>query len=282
MAHTELFKLKEDGSPRVVAGVPPDYFSSTGQRWGNPIYDWNQLAKDGYRWWIERCRAVFELTDIVRIDHFRGFSACWEIPAEEPTAVKGRWVKAAGRQILSAVTKELGVLPVIAEDLGVITRDVIALREWCGFPGMRIFQFAFRDSENVDLPHNYVPNTVAYTGTHDNDTAIGWFNSQPGAGSTRPAEQIERERAYCMEYLNTDGKKTQWDFTRPALASVSDTAVIPLQDVLGLDSSARMNTPATSEGNWSWRFAALDLVPGLGARLKQLTEIYARNQAVPE
>ncbi len=281
-AHPHLFKLKADGSLRVVAGVPPDYFSSTGQRWGNPIYDWSRLAKDGYRWWIERFRAVFELTDIVRIDHFRGFAACWEIPAAERTAEKGHWVKAPGEQILSAVTQELGALPVIAEDLGVITADVIALRERFGFPGMRIFQFAFRDMENLDLPHNFVPNTVAYTGTHDNDTAIGWFNSQAGAGSTREASQIERERAYCLEYLNTDGKEIHWDFIRAVLASVSDTAVIPLQDVLGLDSSARMNTPATSEGNWSWRFAEQDLTPALGARLKRLTEIYGRTRVGTE
>ncbi|HEY9868083.1 MAG TPA: 4-alpha-glucanotransferase [Candidatus Obscuribacterales bacterium] len=277
-AHPRLFKLNRDGTLKVVAGVPPDYFSATGQRWGNPIYNWSRLRKDGYRWWVERFRSVFELTDVVRVDHFRGFAACWEIPAREPTAVKGRWVKVPGMQILNAVKQEFDELPVIAEDLGVITPDVIALRERFGFPGMRILQFAFRDEENIDLPHNYVANTVVYTGTHDNDTAVGWFHSQAGKGSTRSAEQIERERAFCLEYLNTTGKEIHWDFIRAVLASVSATAIIPLQDVLGLDSSARMNTPATQEGNWRWRFAAEDITPAARDRLKRLTELYGRRQ----
>jgi 4-alpha-glucanotransferase len=275
-AHPHLFKLDGSGRPRVVAGVPPDYFSATGQRWGNPIYDWRSLRADGFRWWVERFRSTFELTDIVRIDHFRGFAACWEIPAGEPTAVRGRWVKAPGRQLLETVKEKLGELPVIAEDLGVITPDVVALRDHFGFPGMRILQFAFRNTDNVDLPHNYVRETVAYTGTHDNDTVVGWFNSKPGTGSTRNAEQIERERAFCVDYLNIHRTEIHWDFIRAVLASVACTAIIPLQDVLGLDSSARMNTPATQKGNWCWRAEAEQLTPVLAARLKRTTQLYGR------
>ena len=277
-AHPDMFKLNDSGNPIVVAGVPPDYFSKTGQLWGNPIYDWGRMRANGYRWWIERLHATLEVVDIVRIDHFRGFAACWEIPAGDKTAERGRWVEVPGREIFTVLKGAFGQLPIIAEDLGVITPDVEALRDDFGFPGMRIVQFAFRNLINTDLPHNYVPNTVVYTGTHDNDTSVGWFNSQAGAGSTRDAAQIEREREFCLQYLNSDGREINWDFIRCAMASVGDTAIVPLQDVLGLDSRARMNLPASTEGNWRWRFRQEALTGNLKDRLKQLTELYVRGR----
>ncbi len=281
-SNPELFKLDSEGNPTVVAGVPPDYFSKTGQLWGNPIYDWNRLRATGYKWWIDRLRATLEVVDIVRIDHFRGFAACWEIPAGDKTAENGRWVEVPGREIFDALKYDFDELPVIAEDLGVITPDVQALRDDFGFPGMRILQFGFRSSTNTDLPHNYVPNTIVYTGTHDNDTAVGWFNSQAGAGSTRTAEQIERERQFCLEYLNSDGKEIQWDFIRAAMASVAHTAIIPMQDLLGLGSDARMNLPASTEGNWRWRFGQKALTKSLSKRLRQVTELYVRGRNQPK
>ena len=270
------FKLDKDGKPVVVAGVPPDYFSSTGQLWGNPLYNWERMLDDGFKWWIERVRATFTVVDIARVDHFRGFAACWEIPGGDKTAERGQWVEAPGRELFTAIRKTLGELPIIAEDLGVITPDVVALREDFGFPGMRILQFGFgSDSKNIDLPHNYVPNVVAYTGTHDNDTTVGWFNSVAGAGSTRTAEQIERERKFCMDYLNTDGKEIHWDLIRGVLASVANTAVVPLQDLLGLGTEARMNLPNSTEGNWAWRFNIL--TNDLAVRLNDLSKLYGRN-----
>lgn len=274
--HPELFKLDNRGNPVVVAGVPPDYFSLTGQLWGNPIFDWDHMRASGYQWWIERLRATLKIVDIVRIDHFRGFAACWEIPFGDKTAERGRWVEVPGREIFLALKHAFGDLPIIAEDLGVITPDVEELRDDFAFPGMRILQMGFSDTNSCDLPHNYIANSVVYTGTHDNDTAVGWYSSQPGVGSTRDASQIERERAFCLAYLNSDGKEIQWDFIRGALSSVSRTAIIPLQDVLGLDSSARMNLPASSEGNWSWRFKSSQLSSKLASRLKKLTELYGR------
>ncbi len=272
----EQFKLDKNGKPIVVAGVPPDYFSSTGQLWGNPLYNWEGMLADGFKWWIERVRATFTVVDIARVDHFRGFAACWEIPGGDKTAERGQWVEAPGRELFTAIRKTLGELPIIAEDLGVITPDVVALREEFGFPGMRILQFGFgSDSKNLDLPHNYVPNVVAYTGTHDNDTTVGWFNSVAGEGSTRSAAQIERERKFCMDYLNTGGKEIEWDLIRGVLASVANTAVVPLQDLLGLGTEARMNLPNSTEGNWAWRFTALN--DELAIRLKHLSDLYGRN-----
>jgi 4-alpha-glucanotransferase len=278
-ANPELFKLDERGRPRFVAGVPPDYFSRTGQLWGNPIYDWDRMQADGFKWWIERARAMLSLVDIIRIDHFRGFAAFWEIPGGDGTAERGSWVFAPGRELFNAIKSELGTLPIIAEDLGFITPDVIELRDEFDFPGMRIFQFAFSsDATNKDLPHNYVRNTVAYTGTHDNDTAVGWFGSEPGgASSVRSAEQIERERRFCLEYLGTDGSEINWDFIRAVFASAGDTALVPLQDVLGLGSEARMNTPATMSGNWAWRFKEGALTEELSTRLRHLAELYGRH-----
>ena len=274
----DQFKLEKTGAPRVVAGVPPDYFSATGQLWGNPLYDWEQMrADDGFKWWIERLRASLELYDILRIDHFRGFAASWEIPGGDKTAERGRWVDAPGRELFTAIVNALGSLPIIAEDLGVITPDVEALRDGFGFPGMRILQFAFGgDPRNLDLPHNYHRNMVVYTGTHDNDTTVGWFKSVAGAGSTRDAAQIKREREFCLEYLNSDGAEIHWDFIRAVLASVANTAIVPLQDVLGLGTEARINLPASTQGNWSWRYRADDLTDEARSRLRQMTEVYGR------
>jgi len=277
-ANRELFKLNPDGSPQVVAGVPPDYFSKTGQLWGNPIYNWERMQADGFRWWIERLRALLRVVDIVRIDHFRGFAACWEVPADNETAEQGEWVEAPGRELFQALRAELGDIAVIAEDLGTITPDVHALRDELGLPGMRVLQFAFGGtSDNTHLPHNYVPNTVVYTGTHDNDTTVGWFTREAGEGSTHNAEQIERERDYCRKYLHTDGREINWDFIRAAMAAVADIAIIPLQDVLGLGAEARMNIPASEEGNWGWRYTEGALTGEASSRLKELAAIYGRN-----
>lgn len=271
------FKLDERGVPLVVAGVPPDYFSSTGQLWGNPLYNWERMRANGFRWWIARVAATLKTVDILRIDHFRGFAACWEIPGGDKTAERGRWVEAPGRELFTAIRHALGTLPIIAEDLGVITPDVEALRDDFGFPGMRILQFAFGgDPRNHDLPHNYHRNVVVYTGTHDNDTTVGWFESEAGTGSTRNAAQIEREREFCLKYLQTSGREIHWDFIRAVLASVADTSLIPLQDVLGLGTKARMNLPNSTSGNWAWRYKAGALTDAASKRLKELTELYGR------
>jgi 4-alpha-glucanotransferase len=273
----DQFKLDESGSPIVVAGVPPDYFSTTGQLWGNPLYNWERMRADGFRWWINRVRATLEIFDIARIDHFRGFAACWEIPGGDKTAERGQWIEAPGRELFTAIKNALGQVPIIAEDLGVITPDVESLRDDFGFPGMRIVQFAFSsDTTNIDLPHNYHQNVVVYTGTHDNDTAVGWFSSSAGEGSTRDEQQIEREKELCLKYLNTTGEEIHWDFIRAAMASVANTAIVPLQDVLGLGTEARMNLPNSTAGNWSWRFKVGALTSEIAARLKELTELYGR------
>ncbi len=273
----DQFKLDENGTPIVVAGVPPDYFSATGQLWGNPLYNWERMLDDGFKWWIKRVESTLKVVDIVRVDHFRGFAACWEIPGGDKTAERGRWVEAPGKELFTAIRAALGELPIIAEDLGVITPDVVALRDGFGFPGMRILQFAFGgDTKNTDLPHNYERNVVAYTGTHDNDTTVGWFSSVPGEGSTRTAKQIERERTFCLKYLKTTGKEIHWDLICGVLASVANTAVVPLQDLLGLGTEARMNLPNSTEGNWSWRFKPEALTADIAARLKELTELYGR------
>ena len=272
----DQFKLNEDGTPVVVAGVPPDYFSATGQFWGNPLYDWDHMRKDGFQWWIQRVRWSLQMIDIARIDHFRGFAASWEIPAGDKTAERGRWVETPGRELFKSLKDALNELPIIAEDLGVITPDVEALRDDFRFPGMRVLQFAFsNDATDLNLPHNYGQNVVAYTGTHDNNTAVGWFNSA-AEESSRDAQQFKRERDFCLRYLNTSGEEINWDFLRAVLASVANTAIVPLQDVLGLGAEARMNLPNTTEGNWSWRFKQGLLNSELAARLKKLTELYGR------
>jgi len=271
-AHPDLFFLDKQGQPTVVAGVPPDYFSATGQLWGNPLYRWDVLAQRGYDWWIERFKQAFAMVDRVRLDHFRGFEAYWEVPAMEKTAVRGRWVKGPGADLFNALKKALGALPIIAEDLGVITPEVTALREQFGFPGMKVLQFAFTGPENTYLPHHFTQNLVVYTGTHDNDTAVGWFT-----GSSTP-----EERVYALKYLGTDGSQIHWDLIRLAFASVADAAIVPLQDVLGLDTEARMNFPSRASGNWSWRYTPDGLTDEVGEKLGDLTVIYGRGGKHPE
>ncbi|HJQ35323.1 MAG TPA: 4-alpha-glucanotransferase [Pyrinomonadaceae bacterium] len=274
-ARPELFKLNEDGSPKVVAGVPPDAFSSTGQRWGNPIYDWDRMREGGFEWWTARVRETLRIVDVVRLDHFRGFAAYWEVPAEHETAEHGRWVEAPGREVFQAMRAAVGgELPIVAEDLGTITPDVHQLRDEFDFPGMRVLQFAFGgDPHDTHLPHEYVHNTVAYTGTHDNDTVVGWFRQR----SREDAPEWEkRERELCLKYLGTDGAEINWDFIRAVQMSVAVLAVAQLQDVLGLSSEARMNTPASTEGNWAWRFQSGALTDELATRLREMTRIYGR------
>ncbi|MEZ5306646.1 MAG: 4-alpha-glucanotransferase [Pyrinomonadaceae bacterium] len=273
----DQFKLDEHLNPRVVAGVPPDYFSKTGQLWGNPIYDWELMEAEQFSWWIERVRFTLKTVDIVRIDHFRGFAASWEVPGGDKTAENGRWVDVPGARLFHALRSELGDLPVIAEDLGVITPDVERLRDGFGFPGMRILQFAFGgDTKNIDLPHNYIRNCAVYTGTHDNDTTLAWFNSQVGSNSTRDEEAISREHDFCLSYLASDGGEINWDFIRAVWSSVADTAVVPMQDVLGLGTEARMNLPASESGNWKWRMTSDEMSEDVFERLRELTEVYGR------
>jgi 4-alpha-glucanotransferase len=272
-----LFKLKEDGSPEVVAGVPPDAFSRTGQLWGNPIYDWERMREDGFKWWVDRVRETLKIVDVVRLDHFRGFAAYWEVPAEHETAEHGRWVDAPGREVFKALQGALGGdLPIVAEDLGSITPDVHALRDEFDFPGMRVLQFAFGgDPHDTHLPHEYTHNSVAYTGTHDNDTVVGWFESRSRDDAS---DGERRERKLCLRYLGTDGSEINWDFIRAVEMSVSVIAVAQLQDVLGLGSDARMNMPASAEGNWAWRFLDGALTDDLRDRLREMTAIYGRLQ----
>lgn len=265
-ANQHLFFLDEGGKPTVVAGVPPDYFSKTGQLWGNPLYDWQRMADEGFSWWIARVRNDLAWYDMVRIDHFRGFEGYWEVPAAEKTAIRGRWVKGPGERFFKAVEENLGSLPFIAEDLGVITPEVEALRDSFRFPGMKILQFAFgSDSGNPYLPHNHVRECVVYTGTHDNDTTYGWFSSLQG-----------REKKRACEYLHITEEEGAWGLVRAALSSVADMAVIPLQDVLQLDSSARMNVPGSSRGNWTWRFRRGDACAELATKLRETTALYGR------
>jgi 4-alpha-glucanotransferase len=283
-ARPELFYLDEHGQPLVVAGVPPDYFSETGQLWGNPLYKWDVHAADDYSWWVSRLSALLSRVDVVRIDHFRGFEAYWEIPAGSRTAASGRWVPGPGRPFFEALRRRLGSLPLVAEDLGLITPGVEALRDEFGLPGMRVLQFGFGPDQGADkdLPHRYLPHCIVYTGTHDNDTTKGWFTSTDVA-TTQSPEMIEAERAFGLRYLQTDGKEFHWDMIRLAFSSVADTAIVPLQDILGLDSSARMNTPGTAEGNWRWRFRNGQIEPHTRDRLGQLTAIFSRwNGAIPE
>lgn len=271
------FKLNEDGSPKVVAGVPPDYFSNTGQLWGNPIYAWDKMISDGFKWWIDRVKFNLKTVDILRVDHFRGFAASWEVPGGDKTAENGRWVNVPGKELFSTLRFALGNLPILAEDLGVITPDVEELRDGFGFPGMRILQFAFGgDAENLDLPHNYISNCAAYTGTHDNDTTVGWFNSQVGEDSTRDAAEIGQEHDFCLKYLDSDGAEIHWDLIRAVWASVANTAITPMQDLLGLGNEARMNLPASESGNWHWRCLNGSFSDELAKRLRTLTEIYGR------
>ena len=278
-ANRELFCLEPQGNPLKVAGVPPDYFSATGQLWGNPIFNWKLLKSTGYKWWVERFRAAFGLYDIVRIDHFRGFEAYWEVPAKESTALNGRWIKGPGAELFSTLQQELGELPIIAENLGVITLEVEQIRQQFGFPGMAILQFAFgNDPQGPSFrPHNYVRNLVAYTGTHDNDTTLGWWNSEGTMDSIRTSDDVLKEHVFARTYLGyADEEPINWAMIRTVLASIADTAIIPLQDVLGLGAEARMNLPGTARGNWRWRFPTGALSSELAKRLRELNEAYDR------
>jgi 4-alpha-glucanotransferase len=274
----DQFYLNPDGKPQVVAGVPPDYFSATGQLWGNPIYRWDKMAAEGYAWWIKRIRGALQLFDRIRIDHFRGFESYWEVPGDATVASGGRWVPGPGAALFEAAQRALGPLPIIAEDLGVITPQVDALRDQLGFPGMRVLQFAFGDDPKARdyQPHNYPRECLVYTGTHDNDTMVGWFASDAGAGTTREQTSIDRERQNALRYLDSDGRNIHWHMIRLALASVANTAIFPMQDLLGLGSEARMNLPGTSSGNWAWRFSWEMLTPEIEQRLKEITETYER------
>ena len=277
-ANRQFFLLDAKGNPTRIAGVPPDYFSATGQCWGNPIYNWPLLKQTGYKWWVERFRSALRLYDIVRIDHFRGFEAYWEIPGSETTAVNGQWIKGPGADLFSVLKTELGDLPIIAENLGVITPEVEAIRHQFEFPGMAILQFAFgNDPQGPSFrPHNYVRDLVAYTGTHDNDTVVGWWNSQGTTDSIRTPEDVAKEHAFARAYLDFAEEPVHWVLIRAILASVANTAMVPLQDVLGLGSPARMNLPGTPSGNWRWRCPPGALTPELAARLRELNSMYDR------
>jgi 4-alpha-glucanotransferase len=278
-ARRELFQLEPDGTPSVVAGVPPDYFSATGQLWGNPHYRWDLLERSGYAWWIDRCRFLLDQVDRVRIDHFRGFEASWQVERDATTAIVGEWVKGPGARLFKVMRSALGVdqLPFVAENLGVITPEVEALRERFGLPGMAILQFAFgTDPQAPDFkPHNYPRNRVVYTGTHDNDTTVGWWTGDAGH-STRSAKDIENEREHARRYLGLNGHEVHWAFIRAVLASVADTAIVPAQDLLGLGSEARMNRPGTLAGNWRWRVRPGQLTADIAQRLAAMAATYDR------
>lgn len=265
-ANRHLFALDKNGHPTHVAGVPPDYFSETGQHWGNPLYNWDTMHKDGYRWWSERMQSQYELFDLVRIDHFRGLQAYWKISADEKTAINGEWVSGPGENLLSALRSTHGGLPLVAEDLGTITEDVHQLRKAFDIPGMKVLQFAFDgDPANLYLPHNHEPNMIVYTGTHDNNTSLGWF------------EGLSPEsREYVCRYLANEHCEMPWSLNRAALASVARMAILPMQDLIGLGDGYRMNTPGTTEGNWSWRFQWSQLHDALANDLHQLNKLYGR------
>lgn len=265
-SHPELFFMDKKGKPTVVAGVPPDYFSRTGQLWGNPLYRWDYHAETGYGWWIERLRATLTLMDYVRLDHFRGFAGYWEIPAGNTTAEIGHWVPGPGAPFFNVIKEALGDLPIIAEDLGEITPDVVELRDKFNLPGMKILQFAFAaDPEDIFLPHNYPSNCLAYTGTHDNDTTLGWYHTAP-----------EKERDFCRRYLARSGEDISWDMIRMVWGSVARMALAPMQDLLSLDTRARMNYPGRASGNWTWRMPYEALSEGLRARLHETNYLYGR------
>ncbi|HET7452922.1 MAG TPA: 4-alpha-glucanotransferase [Thermoanaerobaculia bacterium] len=264
-AHPELFELDERGEPLAVSGVPPDYFSKTGQRWGSPLYRWDRCREEGWKWWIDRFRANLRLADLVRIDHFRGFAAYWRIAASEPTAVVGEWRPGPGREIFDAARQALGELPFVAEDLGVITSDVALLRDALGFPGMRVLQFGFAQDDSPHLPHRHVANAVAYTGTHDNDTANGWF-----------ARASADERRRAADYTGAGDGGFARALVRAAFESVAETVVAPLQDVLELGSEARLNTPGTVEGNWRWQAPADAFAPERAGWLRRLSAATGR------
>jgi 4-alpha-glucanotransferase len=265
--HRAAFQLGSDAMPRAVSGVPPDYFSESGQLWGNPLYDWAALKRQKHQLWVERMRRMYQLCDIVRIDHFRAFSAYWSVPAGDKDARGGTWMPGPGRAVFDDIRAALGRADVIAEDLGSLDADVHALRDGLGFPGMRVLQFAFGgEADNAYLPHNFVANAVAYTGTHDNDTTIGWWSSLD-----------DKTKDHVRRYYGVDAHDIAWDLIRSALMSVADTAIVPLQDLLNLGHSARMNTPSAASGNWGWRMSEDALRPDVADRLRGLIELYRRS-----
>lgn len=263
--HRDQFRLSPDGKPLGVSGVPPDAFTEKGQLWGNPLYDWDRMQQDGHRWWIARMGRVLSLCDVVRIDHFRAFAAYWAVPSGDEDARGGAWVKGPGLAVFHDIKRALGDLPIILEDLGVITPDVEALRDATGLPGMKVLQFAFGEPDGAYLPHNHVPNSVVYTGTHDNDTALGYWKNAP-----------DYMREHVRRYLARDGSDFVWDFIRTCFASVAHTAIVPMQDVLTLDSGARMNMPGSESGNWGWRVREAAFHESLSSRLKDLAGLYGR------
>lgn len=268
-AHQKLFDLDEKGRPSVVAGVPPDYFSETGQLWGNPLYRWDAHKETGYAWWIARLRKILQQTDLVRVDHFRGFAAYWEIPADAPNAITGKWEPGPGEKLFEAFEQAFPHLPIIAEDLGLITPDVLELRDKFKLPGMRVLQFAFGDGiTNHFLPHHYVTNTIAYTGTHDNDTTIGWWSTVS-----------EHEKTFARQYLEIgdDKKVINWVMMRALSKSVANIVIFPMQDVLGLGSEHRMNFPGRPDGNWEWRFSWDMIKPEHALVLAEITTEYGRS-----
>lgn len=266
-ANPEIFLFDEERKPVKVAGVPPDYFSATGQLWGNPLYNWQKLKETNYSWWVERVRANLSTCDIIRIDHFRGFEAYWAVPYGDDTAINGQWEPGPGIDLFNAIKSQLGELPIIAEDLGLMTQGVIDLREATGFPGMKILGFAFDSGEENDyLPHTYTKNCVVYTGTHDNDTLIGWFQKAK-----------EEDRQFARDYLNSrSDDEIHWDAIRGAWSSVANMAISPVQDFLGLGSEARINTPGVAAGNWQWRLGHGVLTDELAERIAKLTRVYSR------
>lgn len=277
-ANQNLFYLDDDGNPKVVAGVPPDYFSATGQRWGNPLYKWDLMKRDDYEWWTRRLSALFNQVDLLRLDHFRGFEAYWEIPASEPTAVNGQWVDGPGADLFHTVHHRIGRLPLIAEDLGLITQGVRDLMKDFHFPGMAVLHFAFaEEARSSYLPHNYQRNIVAYTGTHDNDTTLGWWQNEIASKNLKSLE-------YTRKYLQLTPEREReihWEMIRLVFASVANLAVVPLQDVLGLGSEARMNIPGVGENNWSWRFTQNMITTDFATRLYDLTNLFGRRAGYP-
>jgi 4-alpha-glucanotransferase len=271
-AHRDLFRLgEEDLQPEVVSGVPPDYFSATGQRWGNPLYDWETLRTSGYHWWVQRLRWATQTCDFIRLDHFRGFAQFWEIPAREPTAVHGRWVDGPGNELFDKIKEDLGGLPFFAEDLGYITSDVVALRDRHNIPGTAVLQFAFSDAgAHAYLPHRVGTNRVIYSGTHDNDTSLGWWSTLG-----------EKEKRAVRALIDTPNDGVNWGLIRLAQSSPAAFSIVPLQDVLGLGSEARLNTPSTHAGNYHWRYALGDLKPEFAKKLARLAEVTDRLPGQP-
>ena len=276
-SHPKQFLLEKNGEPKAVSGVPPDYFSKTGQLWGNPIYNWKAMTQSGFQWWIDRFRGTFHLYDALRVDHFRGFESYWEVPAKEETAINGKWVKAPGEKLFRAVTTSLGQLEIIAENLGDITPEVEELRRKFNLPGMAILQFAFGIEGNAASYrlHNLERQVIAYTGTHDNDTTMGWWNSD-GNDSTRSEEDVRKEREFTLKYLGPNDEPMNWKMIRALQGSVAQVVIFPMQDILGLGSEARMNRPGIAEGNWSWRMSPHAFTADFQERLLELATVYDR------